>query len=127
MIPHYLECSQAYRDMEDEDRDADCRCGTDKTPFVPQTIYGLSVKPACCIHDYDYLHGKDERDRNRADHRFLRNMLEIINRATGWHNSLLRMPRRRRALKYYEAVNRFGAGPFWQGKTNPADPAVHIS
>lgn len=123
MIPLYLECSADYRTMPEAERDAKCGCGTERSKAVPDTVYGLSIKPACCIHDYDYSVGKTDQDKIDADYRFLRNMLAIINNAPGTINALLRMPRRRRALKYYEAVNRFGHGPFWSGKERNIEAA----
>ena len=116
MIPGYLECSDAYRNTPDAERDANCGCGTAESWIVPDTIYGLNITPVCCIHDDDYKNGKTQGDRERADYRFLRNLMETIDQAPGFINAMLRMPRRRRALKYYEAVNRFGDEAFWAGK-----------
>jgi hypothetical protein len=116
VIPSYLECSDDYRNMPDSERDASCGCGTKKSWMVPDSMWGLSIKQVCCIHDYDYSKGKTQGDRERADYRFLRNLMETIDRAPGFWNSLMRMPRRRRALKYYEAVNRFGDEAFWANK-----------
>jgi hypothetical protein len=116
MIPAYLECSAEYRAMPDNERDANCGCGTAKSWIVPDTIYGLNIKPVCCIHDFDYSQGKTQGDRERADYRFLRNLMETIDQAPGMWNAMLRMPRRRRALKYYECVNRFGDEAFWANK-----------
>jgi len=119
VIPEYLECSDDYRNMPDAERDAKCGCGTAKSWIVPDTIYGLNIKPVCCIHDYDYFKGRTQGDRERADYRFLRNLMEAIDQAPGFVNGLLRMPRRRRALKYYEAVNAYGDDAFWAGKNRP--------
>jgi hypothetical protein len=119
MMPDYLECSDEYRNMPDSERDANCGCGTKESWFVPDTMWGLDIKRVCCIHDHDYKVGQTQGDRERADYRFLRNLMETIDRAPGFWNRALRMLRRRRALKYYEAVNRFGGDAFWAGKPKP--------
>lgn len=116
MIPDYLECSAEYRAMPDSERDAKCGCGTAKSWFVPDTLYGLDITDCCCEHDDSYKRGTTQQDKEEADFRLLRNLLRKIDLAEGWYNKLLRIFRRRRALKYYEAVNRFGDEAFWAGK-----------
>jgi len=94
-------------------------CGSSQSKFdlVPDTLYGLDISPACFPHDWAYKFGKTKQDKQQADFDFLRNMLTLINNDTGFIGIMLRIPRRRRALKYYEAVNRFGDKAFWAGKT----------
>jgi hypothetical protein len=87
-----------------------------KFDFVPETIYGLRVSPACYVHDWDYTEGRTEQDKRDADARFLRNMLWLVESAPGVLSSVLRIFRRRRALVYYEAVVEFGHTAFWRGK-----------
>lgn len=87
-----------------------------KFDFVPETIYGLRVSPACYVHDWDYIEGSTEWDKREADARFLRNMLYLIERERGFVGMVLRLFRRRRALVYYEAVVEFGHSAFWRGK-----------
>jgi hypothetical protein len=81
---------------------------------VPDTFYGLSVTRACDIHDYMYAVGETIEDKIKADLTFLNNMLRIIEANTRFY--LLKTLRRRRALKYYEAVRDFGGPAFWSGK-----------
>ena len=83
---------------------------------VPKTFWGLSINEACNVHDWDYHHGKTLEDKHTADRFMLFNMLIIIEAQTGWHQTALKPMRRRRAMKYYEAVVMFGAGAFWTGK-----------
>lgn len=69
--------------------------------YVPDTMYGLSVKEACDIHDFCYHIGMD---RWEADIMFYSNMRKLINRGSRW----LRWLRNRRAYTYFKAVRIFG-------------------
>jgi len=94
-----------------------CTCGPqDHGAFdiVPDSLWGVSIKRACCVHDWMYMHGQTQKDKDFADRMFLENMLVLIeeskpNRATRWL-------RRRSAWTYYEAVHRFGGLVFWDKK-----------
>ena len=77
--------------------------------WIPNTMYGLDVEEAGNIHDYMYHIGRTIEDKAEADRTFLNNMLRLINDRGG----LLAPLRRRRALKYYEAVVYFGGPAFW--------------
>lgn len=92
--------------------------------LVPDNIdwpwpWGLSIKPACKIHDFDYHMGQTLEDKKRGDRVFLNNMIRIIQAETKW--SWVRRRRLRRANLYYEAVKQFGAPAFWAGKNNDAE------
>lgn len=91
-------------------------CGTGgwKSRLIPDTMWFLNIRAACDIHDYMYLVGETENDRRDADMVFLNNLIRLINSGS----KLMAPLRRRRALKYYEAVHRFGGPAFWNGK-NP--------
>lgn len=83
----------------------------------PNTFYGLSVKVVFDIHDWDYhAHGdKSPARRHSVDMRMLANSLRVIEGMTTsvpLVGHLLRALRRRRALKYYEAVRAFGDAAF---------------
>ncbi len=88
-----------------------CGAANSKFDFVPDTMWGMSIKPACNIHDFDYHIGKTIEDKQRADRRFLNNLLRLINRGK---SKILKLLRRRRALKYYDAVDLMGGPAFWQ-------------
>lgn len=117
MSPIYA--PRAYRDAPASERSQHCNgCGP-KSAFVdivPDSIWGLDVSEACNIHDWMYAHGRTIEDKREADRTFLNNMLRMIENAGGW--SLLRLLRRRRALKYFWAVDVFGGPAFWDSK-NP--------
>jgi len=87
--------------------------------FVPDTLWGLSVKPACQIHDWMYHFGENLEDKKQADRVFLNNMVRIINDQTG--NRILRSLRLHRAATYYRAVKRFGGPAFWHGKNSEGE------
>ena len=99
----------------------DCNgCGTGwNSKLVPDTIYWVSITPACCIHDYMYSVGKTNEDKCVADRVFLNNMLRIIESVTEWYYPTALA--RRRALKYYEAVVSFGSTAYWEGKNESSN------
>lgn len=77
--------------------------------IVPNRIWGLSVKPACIIHDFMYETGTTQVDKELADFWFFRNMLKIIEKDS---NFIMRIIRRKAALTYYQAVAEFGDKAF---------------
>lgn len=77
--------------------------------IIPNTMYGLDCVEAFNIHDYDYDVGVSRYDKDSADRRLLDNLMIIINHAGGWRQWI----RRRRAMKYYEAVVMFGDDAFF--------------
>ena len=89
-----------------------CSCGAENARFdyVPDTIFGLSIKMACCIHDDRYSRGGNESDRGDADEEFLHNLLTIIHSFDKWYYP--HWLARHRAMTYYDAVVRYGAGSF---------------
>jgi len=80
--------------------------------FIPNTMWGLDCEEVFNIHDFDYYSGTSWADKDLADSRMFRNLLRVINHRGG----LLAFLRRRRALKYYEAVHVAGDEAFWKGK-----------
>jgi len=94
-------------------------CGTGgwKGFLVPETMWGLDIREACNIHDWMYLAGETIADKDEADRVFLNNLLRLIESGSRWE--WLAALRRRRALKYYEAVRVFGGPAFWNGKNPP--------
>lgn len=100
-----------------------CTCGPDrfmrrnKFDFVPDHLFGLDIKIACCIHDYMYRRGVDEDDRTVADRIFYDNMLYLIDQAGS--NWFVRSARKAKAWLYYQAVRVFG-GPNFRTKKSPA-------
>jgi hypothetical protein len=98
-----------------------CGAATSKFDFVPDTMWGLSIQPACNIHDWDYHEGETWQDKHRADERFLINLIRIIRVCS---RGPLRIPRYLRAIKYYIAVDILGADAFFSGKQKPEKGAI---
>lgn len=82
--------------------------------LVPNTIWFLSIKEACQIHDWEYSEGKTIEDKKIADINFIKNMGIIIDNAGGF--DWIKRLRRERAATYYFAVKYFGESAFWEGK-----------
>lgn len=93
-----------------------CGPGGWKFDLIPDTVWGLSIREACDIHDYMYAMGSSIAEKDEADRTFLNNMLRLVEGSC----FLLRPLRRLRAWTYYQAVHRFGGPSFWGGK-NPED------
>lgn len=93
-----------------------CGSARAKFDFIPDSIYFLKIREACDIHDWMYHFGQTIEDKKEADRVFLNNLLRLIEATEGIFNRILKPLRRRRALKYYEAVTAFGGPAFWSGK-----------
>lgn len=70
--------------------------------LIPDTLFGLSVKLACIIHDVDFDNGES---LEKANTRFLENVLRIIDKRSWWG---LKFLRRHRAITYYHFVTEYG-------------------
>lgn len=104
-----------YHDLTPELKKSICNgCGTKGLGgwFVPDTLYGLSIEECCNIHDFMYRVGAIIQDKQEADRTFLNNMLRVVDTGSTW----LKPFRKRRAVKYYHAVDLFGGPAFWSGK-----------
>lgn len=88
-----------------------------KVDLVPDTLYGLDVADVCDIHDWMYAEGETIADKDEADRVLLNNLLRKIAAKTKY--VWLRWLRRKRALKYYQAVAEFGGPAFWAEKNKP--------
>jgi len=97
-------------------RGDDCACGLNnwRNDLISDSIFGLSIKEACCIHDWMYERGATSEDRARADQLFLENVLYLI--STGRGSRAVRWARKTVAFHYYEGLRIFGGLIFWSGK-----------
>ena len=87
--------------------------GAKDSPFnslIPNTIWGLDISLCSVPHDWDYKYGVV---RLKADDRFYRNGLKLIEIKGGW--SILKFLRRRRLWKYYEILRLAGSDAFEEG------------
>ena len=107
-----LACSIDFIAATEKEREAvNNGCGPEGLDLIPDVMWGLNVSICCKIHDWDYVY---ENDREKADLRFLSNLIRWINAKSVW---LLRGPRRYRALTYYNAVADFGQSSFNKGES----------
>lgn len=89
-----------------------CSCGAEDAmfDFIHDTVYGISIKKSCCIHDDRFTRGGTQDDFNHANHEFLSNMLIEIEEGAKWYHPTFLA--RRRAMTYYEGVVRCGSSSF---------------
>ncbi|KAF0235072.1 MAG: hypothetical protein FD177_231 [Desulfovibrionaceae bacterium] len=87
---------------------------------VPDTIWGLDIREACNIHDYNYGEG---RDKNRSDAVFIVNIVLLAVYAflewpmwARWAAFPLLVLRVLRAITYGMAVITFGGAAFGRAK-----------
>lgn len=117
MASYQLDAHPDYWRLSEEERKERCNgCGAKRGLPIPDTIWGLNITEACDIHDDDYVRGTTEQHKQEADQRLLYNGMQLIEAQTGWYQCILKPLRRRRMLKYYEAVVAFGDKAFWHGK-----------
>jgi len=92
-----------------------CGAANAKFDFVPDKIYGTYIGYACHIHDFMYNEGRTVEDKDEADRVMRNNMVRIIDtQSHKWWKPTALM--RRRASKYYWAVQEWGGPAFWAGK-----------
>jgi len=121
---HFLHAPPIFFQLSEEQLD-EYGCGAGKTgdKFVPDTMYGLSVKVCCIIHDLDWAEACTINDIERANERFLINLIRYIN---GESTPGLKQLRRYRATTYYTAVEDIGKKIFenegkQEGQTGKAE------
>jgi len=81
--------------------------------FVPDTMWGLSMRPACRIHDWDYRHGEgcSEEHRKECDQRLRDNCKIIVNYHT--KSKIVKSLRYVRINTYYFMVRTCGKSSYW--------------
>ena len=85
----------------------------------PAFCYGVCLRPAADIHDFDTEFGETEEDRIFCAKRFGRNMITLVRDHTAWWNLPLRLLRLHRTKQCYLAVRWGGRKAFWEGKEKP--------
>ena len=97
-------------------------CGSGwSAKLIPDTIYGMSIRHICCIHDDRYeTVNKSIEHKEMSDREFMNNMIREINEDTKWwrNNNLVKKLMRSRAYKYFQAVDNFGGSAYWDGKND---------
>jgi len=113
-----LAAPPGYWQLTPSEKEAICNgCGAKSAlvDFVPDTIWGLDISGACNIHDYCWHIAEPTRGSfHAANLLFLLNMMRLINRQTKW--PWMRWLRRKRALRYYQAVEELGVTIFFEGR-----------
>jgi len=81
--------------------------------LVPDTMWGLSVKPACQQHDHDYRFGSgsSEEHRKQCDIRMRLNMLIIVDAES--KTKTFKALRHIRVNTYYLMVRWHGGRAYW--------------
>lgn len=79
--------------------------------FVPDTVWFLKITLACKIHDWCFLVWNNKEDFDKANNIFKNNMMRIIEqkKSSNWVKNI----RRRRAWKYFKAVDCFGESSYY--------------
>jgi hypothetical protein len=95
-------------------------CGADgdwRNFIIPQTIEGFP-NVGCIFHDRDYADGMTAEDKRVADKHLQENMDRIGKAAAPWWNPFGWGMGCIEADIFFEAVDKFGRGPFMEGKPN---------
>jgi len=87
--------------------------------IVPDSIFWLSIKASCIVHDLEYEIGTIILSKIIADNRFRKNMKYLIekNSKYNWVKKL----RLYFAEKYYFVVHEFGTDSFYNKTTIPKE------
>lgn len=110
-----LAAPQSFWDADDELRNAIVGgCGPGGgigDMLVPDRMWGLKVTAACKIHDWCFAGWNDKLGFELANDIFKNNLLRIIHQKKSC--KFLKFLRKRRAIKYYGAVQFFGETAFF--------------
>jgi hypothetical protein len=108
MVNQGLLAPKSYWDLsESEKYEITNGCGPQRASgFVPNTIFGANLKPACDIHDYIYTKPESMISRKDADDLFLENMKKIIKDQVSFRP--FRTLAEISAFIYYMSVRLFG-------------------
>jgi len=107
-------CWEFQLDYPEEFNSYGCGPGGFGDWFVPDTMWGLSVRPACRIHDWDYRHSKGwgEDHREECDKRLKENCLIIVDHFS--KNKWIKCLRHIRVNTYFYMVRLFGGPSYWK-------------
>lgn len=72
--------------------------------------FGIFIKPACRVHDYEYAIGKTKKEKIKSDFRLLKNSFRIIKKKT--RPGIKRFLARGQAWSYYMFVSTMGGRSF---------------
>lgn len=108
-----VKCIKFEKKFPDEYLSYGCGPGGSGDKFVPDTMWGLSMTPACAQHDHDYRHGLGSSDAHRkeCDQRLRDNCKIIVNYYS--KNKIAKALRHVRVNTYYCMVRAFGGKAYW--------------
>jgi len=108
------ECLIFEKLFPDEYKSFGCGPGGIGDWFVPDTMWGLSVKKACQQHDHDYRFGRgsSKEHKKQCDDRMRDNMKIIVNKKS--KSKILKAMRHVRIHTYYFWVRAAGGGSYWK-------------
>jgi len=120
------ECWEFQKKFPDEFKSYGCGPGWFGDLLVPDTVYFLSIKDACRIHDWGVRHSVEASEEHRArnDRILLNNSIRIVD--TGTYFYFLKMLRYRRCRTYYNLVRIFGGPGYWEER-NPDNTIGEIN
>jgi len=107
------ECWEFKEKFPEEFKAYGCGPGGIGDMLVPDTMWGLSVRDACRIHDWGYRHCEEASEDDRKRHDELLRLNSIIIIETGTKYNWLKTLRLRRAKTYYGMVRKFGKSAYW--------------
>lgn len=81
-----------------------------KESIIPDFIFGVSLTPACIIHDVEFHFGETLDDMKEANQNFIHNMLEINSQDSRFW--LAKIIRRQLIFLYYSATEDLGRFTF---------------
>lgn len=112
------ECQEFIKNHPDEFESYGCGPGGIGDYLVPDTVYGLSIRNACRIHDWGYRHSQDASEEARKAHDKILsyNSARIVKAKT--QSQLLLKLRLRRVRTYYQMVRAFGGRAYWDENRN---------
>ena len=107
------ECLIFEKLFPDEYKTFGCGPGGVGDWFIPDTMWGLSVKEACKQHDHDYRFGSGASDEHRkqCDTRMRLNMLIIVDAES--KTKTFKALRHIRVNTYYFMVRACGRNAYW--------------
>jgi len=109
-----LYAPKTYWNATEEQLENICNgCGAKDGIKVPNTMWGLNIKPCCQIHDWMFAEGKTYADFLFANAIFIMNLTITI---VSFGNKWLAPIRLARATKYFLAVQTLGQDAFWIDK-----------
>ena len=77
--------------------------------LIPDKILDIDISHICDLHDYEYYKGSTAEEKIKADINFLYNLLTYLSKNINIQKEKRRWFKARKiAIKYYEAVDRFG-------------------